>query len=313
MEIMTKRTIGLLAVPLVLLLAACQQPPTEVPVLPTEEPLAAEVAPTDLPTEAPAAGINYYSEAGGFCLTLPASWEGRYSVEELAGADAEAMYATATSVTMFQYTPTDETMSPVPLVTIMTMSTADFEAIDPSREPPPGTKIAEEGDVVWLFAGPQSNPYDATSADGMTFDAMYADLGDVMARFRIGACPDEEAGAMGPLPADIVGTTWQWTKTAMNDDATFEPTDPAQYTVTFAEDGSVSVQADCNMAAGTYEADANSLTIALGPMTMAMCPEGSLSDTYVQQLGQVGGWMMNEGELVLLLKMDSGSMMHSAQ
>jgi heat shock protein HslJ len=312
MEKMTKRAAWLLVAPLVLVLAACQQTPTEVPVIPTEEPVAAEVAPTEVPTEEPATGIPYYSEAGDFCLSLPASWEGRYQPEELTGAEAEALYAGATSVTRLMYVPTDTSLTAAPLVTIMTMAKADFEAIDPAQSPPPGTQIAEGGDVVWLLAAPQSNPYDATSPDGLTFDAMYADLGDITTRFNAGACPEEATGAAGGLPAEVVGTAWQWTKTGMNDDSTFEPTDPAQYTVTFAEDGTVSVQADCNMAAGTYEADATTLSIAMGPMTLAMCPEGSLSDTYIQQLGQVGGWMMDGADLVLLLKFDSGSMMHAA-
>lgn len=307
---MSKHVVWLAALPLALLMA-CQQAPTEVPMIPTEEPMEVEVAPTEEPPEAADAGSLYYSEVGDFCLNVPSSWEGRHEVEELRGADAVALFGTATSVTTFNYTPTDPAMAAAAIATILTMSKADYDAIDSTQQPPPGTLIAEEGDRVWLFAGPQSNPYDLTSPDGLTFDAMYATLGDIATRFNTGPCA-AASGATGGLPEEVAGVAWQWTSTLMSDGSTSTPADPSQYTVAFAADGTVSVQADCNMAAGTYEADGTTVTIALGPMTMAMCAEGSLSDVFVQQLSQVGSWMMQEGELVLLLQVDSGSMMFSS-
>ncbi len=86
---------------------------------------------------------------------------------------------------------------------------------------------------------------------------------------------------------DLSGTVWQWQHTLMNDDDRFVPDNPVNYTVQFMADGAVAVQADCNRVRGTYTVDGNAIMIALGPSTMAACPEDSLGERFATQL--VGG------------------------
>jgi heat shock protein HslJ len=108
------------------------------------------------------------------------------------------------------------------------------------------------------------------------------------------------------------GTTWAWQGTTMKDYNNQTPTDPAKYTVKFNQDSTVDIQADCNSAAGSYKLEGTALTITVGPMTMAACPAGSLSDTFVQQLGQVAGYATEGGALSLTLKDMVGSMSFEA-
>ena len=67
---------------------------------------------------------------------------------------------------------------------------------------------------------------------------------------------------------------WQWISFT-NPMEQFEVEMPENYSVTFNEDGTLNVMADCNNASGSYTVDGSSLTIAMGPSTMAACPEGS--------------------------------------
>ena len=76
-----------------------------------------------------------------------------------------------------------------------------------------------------------------------------------------------------PLP----GITWMWT--GFTDPVQqFNVENPENYTLTFQGDGTVAIKADCNDAMGSYTLDGSSIKIEVGPMTMAACPPGSLSD-----------------------------------
>jgi heat shock protein HslJ len=115
-------------------------------------------------------------------------------------------------------------------------------------------------------------------------------------------------GATGAMDAAVLANAWAWQSTKFNNDTVKTPATPADYTVKFNADGTVAIKADCNNAAGTYTVEAGKLTITVGPMTLAMCPEGSLSDEFVKELGQVNGYLMQNGKLYLTLKLDTGSM-----
>jgi heat shock protein HslJ len=118
----------------------------------------------------------------------------------------------------------------------------------------------------------------------------------------------QEGGAQ-----ELTGTIWMWVETLMSNDDRFAPEDPGNYTLEFRPDGTVAVQADCNRVAGGYNLDENRLTIEPGPSTMAACPEGSLGDRFVLGLEAVQGILFHEGELILTLMYDSGTMRFSPQ
>jgi heat shock protein HslJ len=108
----------------------------------------------------------------------------------------------------------------------------------------------------------------------------------------IAACGGSASGGT------ITGTTWQWTGQTIGEPA--EIPDPSLYTLTFAEDGTFAAKVDCNQAAGAFTTTAEGgITISPGPMTMAACPEGSLSDAYIAGLGGATSYELAGDQLVL--------------
>ena len=116
----------------------------------------------------------------------------------------------------------------------------------------------------------------------------------------------EEYAASG-----LGGSLWQWLRLDFMDDTTQQVNDPSTYTLQFYGDGTISGTADCNNFAGSYLVQGSSLQIFIGPMTLAACPPGSLSDEYIQRLGEVRTFVFDGGDLVLNLMMDSGNMVFS--
>jgi heat shock protein HslJ len=118
--------------------------------------------------------------------------------------------------------------------------------------------------------------------------------------------------AAQPAPSgagkQLTGTVWKWTITQMNDGSSKTPDDPNKYLIEFLADGHVAIQADCNRVAGTYTVNGNQLTIVPGPSTLAACPPGSLGDEFVKQLGNISSYLFKGENLILEIKLDSGSM-----
>ena len=109
-------------------------------------------------------------------------------------------------------------------------------------------------------------------------------------------------------PADatpLVGPTWQLVGVTQQVPAfqgVVPEEDQAKYTIAFADDGTFSSTVDCNQLSGSYTAGADgSLSIIPGPMTMAMCPEGSLGDLYVVGLANASGWAVDGTDLQITL------------
>ena len=107
----------------------------------------------------------------------------------------------------------------------------------------------------------------------------------------------------------ITDTTWQWVGLTETEPA-FQSVipDPENYTLILNPDGSLSIKADCNMASGSYTLDGSSLTIELGPTTMAYCGEQSLDQRYLELLGKVQTYVKEGGQLFLELENGAGNM-----
>jgi heat shock protein HslJ len=107
----------------------------------------------------------------------------------------------------------------------------------------------------------------------------------------------------------LLGTTWEWVEfqdTAEQNSFTVE--DSSAYTLTLAADETVSIQADCNQALGGYTLDGSSLSIALGPMTLAECGPDSRYEEYLTRLGEVVSYVIEDGQLFLNLQVDAGNL-----
>jgi putative lipoprotein len=107
---------------------------------------------------------------------------------------------------------------------------------------------------------------------------------------------------------DLLGR-WYWLRSTYNNDTELVVDVPSRYTVEFKTDGTLAIRADCNLLTWTYTREGNSLTInAFGPTTLAQCPPGSLDQEFLNDLSEVAGYVMHEGNLVLNLRADVGNM-----
>lgn len=119
------------------------------------------------------------------------------------------------------------------------------------------------------------------------------------------AVPTADAAGSPADQATLTAQPWQWIAFS-GEQEPFTVEAPASYQVTFNEDGTVAIVADCNNAAGSYTDDDGALAITVGPMTMAACPEGSRSDQFVQLLSSAAGYFMVEEQLYINLMDDTG-------
>jgi heat shock protein HslJ len=126
-----------------------------------------------------------------------------------------------------------------------------------------------------------------------------------------------EAPAGAPAEAEtpqLVGPTWQWE--SFFDVATgknsFDIANPENYTVTFMEDGTAAMQADCNRAAGTYTVNGASLTVEVGPVTLAACGDDSRGAQFLINLTSAGTYQFIDGKLAIDLQADGGRMVFRA-
>lgn len=106
----------------------------------------------------------------------------------------------------------------------------------------------------------------------------------------------------------LTGTVWAWQNTTTEAGDVTEATTPANYTLEFLPEGEYAIQADCNSGSGAYTVDGDQLTILPGPMTMMACPPESMDIVFLQQLGQVESYVIEEGNLILTLQDAGGSM-----
>ena len=105
----------------------------------------------------------------------------------------------------------------------------------------------------------------------------------------------------------LTGVTWQWVNTVTPVETITPNSD--QYTVTFNDDGTLGFRADCNVGNGTYTTtDDSSISVMLGAMTLAMCPEGSFDSVFTQALSSAAIYFFQDGDLYIDLAADGGTM-----
>jgi heat shock protein HslJ len=131
------------------------------------------------------------------------------------------------------------------------------------------------------------------------------------------AIPPTESPAQQPTAApaapvtqaELVDIVWQWSDMAETLPASQSVVpDPQNYTLTFLQDNTVSIKADCNVAGGAYMLSDGSLTIRIGPSTLAFCGEDSLDMIYLASLAKVNAASMEGGRLILHFADDAGRM-----
>jgi len=119
------------------------------------------------------------------------------------------------------------------------------------------------------------------------------------------ACTPPKTPIDEPILTDSV---WQLQQIQYNDGTLITPSDPANYTVDFMEDGSLGIQADCNRVLGEYTGESGTLDITLGPSTLAACGPDSVDTEFTQALSNSSLYFFQDGDLFIDLAFDSGTM-----
>jgi heat shock protein HslJ len=101
--------------------------------------------------------------------------------------------------------------------------------------------------------------------------------------------------------------TWQWVKTAYNNDTELVPNNPEAFTLTFKDDDTFSATTDCNAMGGGYEVEENKIIFSDIFATEMYC-EGSQEFEFSSMLSEIQSFFFTDrGELILEIKFDSGS------
>jgi D-alanyl-D-alanine carboxypeptidase len=152
-------------------------------------------------------------------------------------------------------------------------------------------------------------------ADGKLFIDLFADggtmrldpAGEAAASPEAAAAAAADAAQVQAMVAGVMANPWKWTAYSTAAEAvTVEA--PASYMVTFKDDGTVEIKADCNNASGTYTLDGANVTIKVGPTTLAACPGDSRSEQFLQLLGDAAQLLPVEGKLYITLKTEGSTM-----
>ena len=123
--------------------------------------------------------------------------------------------------------------------------------------------------------------------------------------------PSAAPSVQGAVDAALTAGPWYWVSfTSPVEQA--QISDPASYVLTFNEDGTLAIKADCNNANAGYTVQDGALTIEVGPMTLAACPPGSRSDEFVKFLGAAARYFFEDKSLLIDLMADGGTLKFSS-
>jgi heat shock protein HslJ len=114
------------------------------------------------------------------------------------------------------------------------------------------------------------------------------------------------------VPA-LTGVVWEWQEFLGGNGQQIVPDDPSRYTITFEDERSFAVRADCNVGRGTYTTDGASIDLKVGPLTRAMCPPESHSDQFLRDLDDTTSYFFRDGRLNLELMADAGTSTFAAR
>ncbi len=108
----------------------------------------------------------------------------------------------------------------------------------------------------------------------------------------------------------LADSSWNWVSTGMSNSTTITPSKKDLFSLTFTNDGKVSGTTDCNSFSGTYtKGENNMITFSEFASTQMYC-EGSQESAFIDMISKTDHFMFtNDGNLILLLKYDSGSVL----
>jgi len=114
-------------------------------------------------------------------------------------------------------------------------------------------------------------------------------------------------GEVDTLKMTLGMKTWIWVSTLYNDDKIVKPLTLKKFTLTLNSNNTFSASTDCNGVGGEYKVNLNKITFTRMMSTQMFC-ENSQEKDFAKMLNETEGYMFtSKGELVLILKYDSGS------
>lgn len=134
----------------------------------------------------------------------------------------------------------------------------------------------------------------------LKLDPIALDFGEVVVNFE---------GEADPTKMTLFMKEWKWVKTTYNNDKEVFPIKKDVFLTIFTKEGNVLFKTDCNTMSAEYTISGD--TISFGPITSTeMFCEGSQQDDFTKMVQDTERYMFtSRGELIILLKMDSGSIM----
>lgn len=111
-----------------------------------------------------------------------------------------------------------------------------------------------------------------------------------------------------PTKTSLTTKPWVWTKTQYSDDAVVTSKSPDKFVLTFKADNTFSLSTDCNGVGGNYTVKENTITFSDMISTQMFC-EDSQEQAVTTMLTNTQSYLFTDtGNLVLVLKLDTGSM-----
>jgi heat shock protein HslJ len=169
--------------------------------------------------------------------------------------------------------------------------------------------VIQNGEILLDLTA--QGPNDAPCCPTQKERHVYRLLGDKLAKVAITVVKTPTpTRPWRPFPTSPVGAVWEWTEyqdQAGGSDIVVD--EPARYTLEMAPDGTYNLRADCNNRVGEYTLKGSSLSIGAGQGPRINCGQGSLSDQYLDLLSDVSSFVLKDGVLSLVLKMDAGQML----
>lgn len=108
--------------------------------------------------------------------------------------------------------------------------------------------------------------------------------------------------------SQIINREWKWINAQMNNDETIVPNKKDAFSIIFGADGTVSGKTDCNSFSGKYTAAENKISLGSFASTKMFC-KGSQESEFLKLLGEVDSFLISSGNLILQIKLDTGSML----
>lgn len=125
-------------------------------------------------------------------------------------------------------------------------------------------------------------------------------------KMQLGEVAQNFEGESDPSRMTLGMQTWRWISVTYNDGKKIIPK-VDKFNLTFKKDGTFSASTDCNGVGGEYTVSGNKITFKKMMSTLMYC-EGSQEQDFSKVLTEANSYFFtSKGELILDLKMDSGS------